>query len=82
VQTTVVSTVKKFALTHRHISDTTKAGLNRARRKGKTLGRPRVAVDVQKARDLQAKGMGLRGVADKAGWSLSILCVLGGASIA
>jgi DNA invertase Pin-like site-specific DNA recombinase len=40
------------------ISDRTKAGLNRARRQGKVLGRPRVAVDVGKVRELRAPGWG------------------------
>src|SRR5438309_4274182 len=53
------------------ISDRTKAGLNRARRQGKVLGRPRVAVDLRKVRELRAAGMGLRGIAEKTGWSLS-----------
>jgi DNA invertase Pin-like site-specific DNA recombinase len=55
----------------RRISALTKAGLDRARRAGKTLGRPRVAVDVAKVRSLQASGLGLRGVAKETGWSLS-----------
>lgn len=38
---------------------------------GKTLGRPRVPVDVEKVRKLQSDGMGLRGIAAKTGWSLS-----------
>ena len=38
------------------ISDRTKAGLRRAMREGKTLGRPRVDVDVEKVRQMQAAG--------------------------
>jgi len=38
---------------------------------GKVLGRPRVAVDVRKVRELQAAEMGLRGIAVETGWSLS-----------
>jgi DNA invertase Pin-like site-specific DNA recombinase len=53
------------------ISERTKAGLRRARREGKILGRPRVDVDVRKVRTLQATGLGLRGIATKTGWSLS-----------
>jgi DNA invertase Pin-like site-specific DNA recombinase len=64
----------------RRISALTKAGLDRARRAGKTLGRPRVAVDVAKVRSLQASGLGLRGVAKETGWSLSsIMRALGAA---
>ena len=53
------------------ISERTRAGLNRARRQGKILGRPRVAVDLVRVRKLQEKGMGLRGIAEHTGWSLS-----------
>jgi DNA invertase Pin-like site-specific DNA recombinase len=49
------------------ISDRTKAGLNRARRQGKVLGRPPVAADVQEVRELQGAGMGLRGIAVEPG---------------
>jgi DNA invertase Pin-like site-specific DNA recombinase len=58
-------------LERQKISERTKAGLKRARREGKLLGRPRILVDVQKIRKLQAGGMGLRGIADETGWSLS-----------
>lgn len=68
----VISLMASMAQQERlRISDRTRAGLKRARLEGKTLGRPRVEVDVQKVRDLQAKGMGLRGIAKKTGWSLS-----------
>jgi putative DNA-invertase from lambdoid prophage Rac len=53
------------------ISERTKAGLRRAKREGKVLGRPRVAVDLKKVRTLQATGLGLRGIAPKTDWSLS-----------
>jgi site-specific recombinase XerC len=49
----------------------TKSGLRRARREGKILGRPRVAIDVEKVRKLQTQGLGLRGIAAETGWSLS-----------
>ncbi|MGA8595750.1 MAG: recombinase family protein [Bryobacteraceae bacterium] len=58
-------------LERQKISERTKAGLRRARREGKQLGRPRVDVDVHKVRKLQARGMRLRGIADETGWSLS-----------
>lgn len=68
----VISLMATLAKQERvRISDRTKAGLKRARKEGKQLGRPRVEVDVQKVRSLQAKGMGLRGIAAKTGWSLS-----------
>lgn len=58
-------------LERQKISERTKAGLKRARREGKLLGRPRIVVDVQKIRKLQARGMALRGIAEETGWSLS-----------
>src|SRR3954453_15390269 len=68
----VISLMATLAKQERlRISERTKAGLKRAKREGKTLGRPRVAVDLEKVGDLQSKGMGLRGIADKTGWSLS-----------
>jgi DNA invertase Pin-like site-specific DNA recombinase len=68
----VISIMSSLAKIEREkISERTKAGLRRAKREGKTLGRPRVTVDVEKVRKLQADGMGLRGVAEKTGWSLS-----------
>ena len=41
--------------------------LNVGRQEGKLLGRPRIVVDVQKVRKLQAGGMGLRGIARENG---------------
>jgi DNA invertase Pin-like site-specific DNA recombinase len=68
----VISIMSSLAKIEREkISERTKAGLRRARREGKILGRPRVRVDLQKVRSLQADGLGLRGIADKTGWSLS-----------
>jgi DNA invertase Pin-like site-specific DNA recombinase len=68
----VVSLMATIAKQERlRISERTRAGLNRARREGKALGRPRVDVDVVKVRKLQAGGLGLRGIAEKTGWSLS-----------
>jgi DNA invertase Pin-like site-specific DNA recombinase len=68
----VISLMATLAKQERlRISDRTKAGLNRARRQGKVLGRPRVAVDLGKVRELQAGGMGLRGISSQTGWSLS-----------
>jgi DNA invertase Pin-like site-specific DNA recombinase len=53
------------------ISERTKTGLQRARRAGKVLGRPRVAVDVAKLQRLQEGGLSLRKIAAKTGLSLS-----------
>jgi len=49
------------------LSERTKAGLQRARRAGKCLGRKAVQVDVRAAHRLRAEGMGLRGIAKKLG---------------
>jgi len=68
----VISIMSSLAKIEREkISDRTKAGLRRAKREGKVLGRTRVAVDVYKVRKLQAEGLGLRGITKKTGWSLS-----------
>jgi DNA invertase Pin-like site-specific DNA recombinase len=68
----VVSLMATLAKQERlRISERTRAGLKRARREGKVLGRPRVHVDVAKVRKLQADGNGLRGIAELTGWSLS-----------
>jgi DNA invertase Pin-like site-specific DNA recombinase len=56
-----------------NISDRTKAGLQRARRAGKKLGRSRTAVDLVQARRLRAKGLGLRGTAKKLSISVNTL---------
>ncbi len=55
------------------LSERTKAGLQRARRAGKRLGRRTVQVDVKVARKLQADGLGLRGVAKTLGVSVNTL---------
>jgi DNA invertase Pin-like site-specific DNA recombinase len=68
----VISLMASLAQQERvRISERTRAGLRGARREGKAIGRPRVDVDVEKVRVLQSKGMGLRGIAEKTGWSLS-----------
>jgi DNA invertase Pin-like site-specific DNA recombinase len=53
------------------ISERTKAGLQRAKRAGKVLGRPRVEVNLPKLQQLQEKGFSLRAIAAKEGLSLS-----------
>jgi len=55
------------------LSKKTKAGLQRARREGKRLGRRAVQVDVKIAHRLRAEGMGLRGIAKKLGISTNTL---------
>ena len=68
----VISLMATLAKQERlRISERTKAGLQRARRAGRVLGRPRVDVDVQKLRRLQASGLSLRRIAAKTGLSLS-----------
>ena len=48
-----------------------RAGLRRARESGKQLGRPRVAVDVEKVREMRAEGMSFRAIARLLGVSKS-----------
>lgn len=68
----VISLMATLAKQERsRISERTRAGLKRARREGKVLGRPRVHVDLRKVRKLQNAGMGLRSIAQTSGWSLS-----------
>jgi DNA invertase Pin-like site-specific DNA recombinase len=45
------------------ISERTKAGLQRAIRAGKTLGRPRLDLNVEKLKRLRAHGLSLRQIA-------------------
>ena len=45
----------------------TKAGLERARKRGAKIGRPRRAFDVNRARELRATGMSLRKIAAEVG---------------
>lgn len=56
-----------------NISERTLAGLQRARKAGKVLGRRAVVVDVAKARKLQHEGLGLRPIAAKLGCSVNTL---------
>ena len=55
------------------ISERTKAGLQRAVKLGKTLGRREVLVDVEKARRMQQDGLGLRRISKKLGCSVNTL---------
>lgn len=68
----VISLMATLAKQERlRISERTKAGLQRARRAGKVLGRPRVEVDVKRLRVLQEQGLSLRKISRKTGISLS-----------
>jgi DNA invertase Pin-like site-specific DNA recombinase len=70
----VISLFATFAQQERiAISDRTKAGLARAVRQGKKLGRRAVVVDVSRARKLQREGLGLRGIAKKMRISVNTL---------
>jgi DNA invertase Pin-like site-specific DNA recombinase len=55
------------------ISERTRAGLARAVKEGRTLGRRAVVVDVQRARKMQKEGLGLRPIAAKLGISVNTL---------
>lgn len=55
------------------ISERTKAGLARAVKEGRKLGRRAVEVDVTKARQMQRQGLGLRPIAAKLGISVNTL---------
>ena len=62
----VISLMATLAKQERlRISERTKAGLQRARRAGTVLGRPRVEVDVKRLRALQEQGFSLRQIAAK-----------------
>jgi DNA invertase Pin-like site-specific DNA recombinase len=55
------------------ISERTLAGLQRARKAGKVLGRRPVRVDVAQARRMQREGLGLRPIAAKLGIAVNTL---------
>lgn len=57
----------------RRIAERTKAGLERARRRGAKIGRPRVNVDVEKAKELKAGGMPIKKVSQQLGIGLTTL---------
>src|SRR5271154_5570137 len=50
-----------------------RAGLRNARAKGKTLGRPRVTVDVAKIASLRSQGLSIREIAEELGYSRSLV---------
>ena len=51
------------------IAERVKAGLRRARSRGKRLGRPEVQLDAQKARSMRSEGLSLRAIAKGLGVS-------------
>jgi DNA invertase Pin-like site-specific DNA recombinase len=55
------------------IVERVRAGLRNARAKGKTLGRPRVAVDAARLASLRAQGLSLRSIASELGVGLATL---------
>lgn len=55
------------------IAERVRAGLRNARAKGKTLGRPRVAVDAARIGRLRAQGRSIRDIADELGYSRSLV---------
>ncbi len=56
-----------------NISDRTRAGLQRAVRAGKVLGRRETPVDVSRARKMQREGLGLRPIAKQLKISVNTL---------
>jgi DNA invertase Pin-like site-specific DNA recombinase len=56
------------------ISERTLAGLHRARKAGKVLGRPTADVDMAKVEKRRAKGESLRSIASDLGVSAALLC--------
>jgi len=70
----VISVAATLAKQERlRISERTLAGLARAKREGKSLGRPEVRVDVVRVRKMQREGLGLRPIAAKLGCSVNTL---------
>lgn len=55
------------------IIDRVKAGVDRARRQGKKLGRPKVQVDLEQACRLAAEGLGSRTIAKRMGLSHGVV---------
>lgn len=53
----------------RQIAARSRAGVERARRAGKTIGRPKVEVDVDEALALRARGLSVRAAAERLGVS-------------
>ena len=55
------------------IVERTKAGLARAKRNGVKLGRPKAVIDIERARELKAKGLSIRAISRKLGASRDVL---------
>lgn len=55
------------------IAERVRAGLRNARAKGKTLGRPRAAVDAVKIHSLRSQGRSVREIAEELGYSRSLV---------
>jgi DNA invertase Pin-like site-specific DNA recombinase len=55
------------------ISIRTKAGLQRARKAGRRLGRAPMEIDMKRVHQMRAKGQSLRAVAEAVGCSASLL---------
>jgi DNA invertase Pin-like site-specific DNA recombinase len=58
---------------HARLSERVVAGLRRAKREGKTLGRPRVILNREKIRAMHANGHTVRAIAEKVGVSKSLV---------
>jgi len=70
----VISMFAWFAELYRYdIIQRTKAGLERARREGKHIGRPRKPIDLKKVEEYRRKGISLRDIARLMGISYSTL---------
>ena len=58
---------------HARLSERVVAGLRRAKREGKVLGRKRIIVDRDKIRAMRANGQSVRAIATEAGISKSLV---------
>ncbi len=58
---------------HARLSERVVAGLRRAEREGKVLGRPKIVLDREKIRTMHAKGQTVRNIAEKIGVSKSLV---------
>jgi DNA invertase Pin-like site-specific DNA recombinase len=70
----VISIIATIAKQERlRISERTKAGLERTRRNGTVLGRPKKTVNMGKLLELKDSGLNYKEISDKLGLSLSTL---------
>ena len=58
---------------HARLSERVVAGLRRAKREGKVLGRKRIILDREKVRSLHAAGQSVRAIASQLGVSKSLV---------